>query len=269
MNLRMVSAEWLKLRRRRGLFWWSLVLVVGIVSVVYAILEILHLNNPVHYGPPGGVGGLQGSIIGLSLAGSVAAILVGTASGTADVSTGVFRDLVATGRSRWSLFFARVPGALLFYLPIITLGYIVIAACSVGLAGSPPHPMSPAEAAGFVRPDAGLILRGYAWILLVTSFDLILALGLASLIGSRGTTIGVLLGWQFLAAPLIAQISLLGAARQALFSQAFDRLMPQALFADQGTPLLIHSIGVAAVVLLGWTALALGAGGWRTATRDA
>lgn len=257
MNLRMVNAEWLKVRRRRGLFWWSLVLSVGIVTVVYAILEILHLNNPAHYGPPGGIGGLQGSIIGLSLAGSVAAILVGTAAGTADVSTGVFRDLVATGRSRWSLFFARVPGALLFYLPIITLGYVVIAACSLGLAGS------------LRTPDAGLILRGYGWVLLVTCFDLILALGLASLIGSRGTTIGVLLGWQFLAAPLLAQITLLGSARQVLYAGAFDRLMPQALFSDQGTPLLIHSVAVAAVVLLGWTAFALGAGGWRTATRDA
>jgi len=257
MNGRMVSAELLKLRKRRGLLWWSLVLSVGIVSVVFAILEILHLNNPAHYGPPGGVGGLQGSIIGLSLAGSVAAILVGTAAGTADVSSGVFRDLVATGRSRGALFFARLPGALLFYVPIITLGYIVIAACSVGLAGSLP------------TPDAGLILRGYGWILLVTCFDLTLALGLASLIGSRGTTIGVLLGWQFLAAPLLAQASLLGAARQVLYSGAFDRLLPHALFTDQGTPLLVHSVAMAAVVLVGWIALALGAGAWRTATRAA
>jgi hypothetical protein len=257
MTLRMVNAEWLKLRRRRGLFWWSLVLAVGIVSVVYTILEILHLNNPAHYDPPGGIGGLQGSIIGLSLGGSVAAILIGTAAGTADVSTGVFRDLVATGRSRWALFAARVPGALLFFLPIITLGYVVIAACSVGLAGS------------LRTPDAGLLLRGYGWILVVTCFDLILALGLASLIGSRGTTIGVLLGWQFLAAPLLAQVHLLGAARQALFSQAFDRLIPHALFTDQGAPLLIKSVGMAVMVLLAWTLFALGAGGWRTATRDA
>jgi len=257
MNGRMVTAELLKLRKRRGLVTWSLVLAVGIVTVVYAILEILHLHNPAHYGPPGGIGGLQGSIIGLSLGGSVAAILVGTAAGTADVSSGVFRDLVATGRSRWALFFARVPGALLLFVPMITLGYAVIAACSVFLAGHLPV------------PDAGLILRGYAWILLVTSFDLILALGLASLIGSRGTTIGVLLGWQFLAAPLLAQASVLGSARQALYSDAFDRLLPHALFSDQGAPMLIHSVAVAVIVVLCWTAAALGAGAWRTATRAA
>lgn len=264
MNLRLVSAEWLKLRKRRGLIWWSLVLCVGIVSVVFAILETLHLSNPARYGPPGGVGGLQGSMMGLSLAGSVAAILVGTAAGTADVSSGVFRDLVATGRSRWALFAARVPGALAFFLPIITLGYIVIAACSVGLAGS----QASRDAAQVVAPHAGLIARGYGWVLLSTCFDLVLALGLASFIGSRATTIGVLLGWQFLAAPLLAQVTLLGAARQALFPAALDRLAPS-LITDQGAPVLIHSVAIAVLVLVGWTAFALGAGGWRTATRDA
>jgi len=140
---------------------------------------------------------------------------------------------------------------------MITLGYVVIAASSVGFAGS------------LASPDAGLILRGYAWILLVTSFDLILALGLASLIGSRGTTIGVLLGWQFLAAPLLARASVLGSARKALYSGAFDRLLPHGLFSDQGVPLLIHSVAAAVVVVLCWTLAALGAGAWRTATRDA
>ena len=58
---------------------------------------------------------------------------------------------------------------------------------------------------------------------------------------------------------MIAQISLLGASRQALFQPALDRLLPHALFTDQGG-VVIHSIGVAVVVLLAWTAAALGAG---------
>src|SRR5438309_8373579 len=264
MNLRLMSAEWLKLRRRRGLFWWSLVLSVGIVTVVFSIIEVLHLSDPAHHGPAGGLDGYQGSIIGLSLAGSVAAILVGTAAGTADVSSGVFRDLVATGRSRWALFAARVPGALAFYLPIITLGYIVISVCSVGLAGSAASP----DGARVMAPDAGLIARGYGWILLATGFDLLLALGLASLIGSRATTIGVLIGWQFLAAPLLAQVTLLGSARQALFPGALNRLAPIGV-ADQGAPVVVHSAAIALLVLLCWIAIALWAGAWRTVTRDA
>ena len=84
----------------------------------------------------------------------------------------------------------------------------------------------------------------------------------------KGTTIGVLIGWQFLAAPLLANASLLGAARQALFPGALNRLAPIGV-ADQGAPLIVHSVVVAVVVLVGWTAIALGMGAWRTATRPA
>lgn len=252
---RLVRAELLKLRKRRALFWWSLVLTVGVVTVVFGIIEVLHLVNPAHHGPAGGIDGLQGSIIGLTLAGGIAAILVGAAAGTADVSSGVFRDLVATGRSRWELFAARAPGALAFFLPMITLGYIVVAVCSVTLAGSNRV------------PGASVIVRGYGWVVLSTGFDVLLALGFSSLIGSRGTTIGVLIGWQHIASPLLAQLSLIGRFRQAMFTAALDRLNPLRT-GDQG-PLVVHSAAVAAIVLILWLAVFLASGGRRTATRDA
>ena len=252
---RLVRAELLKLRKRRALFWWSLVLTVGVVTVVFGIIEVLHLVNPAHHGPAGGIDGLQGSIIGLTLAGGIAAILVGAAAGTADVSSGVFRDLVATGRSRWELFAARAPGALAFFLPMITLGYIVVAVCSVTLAGSNRV------------PGASVIARGYGWVVLSTGFDVLLALGFSSLIGSRGTTIGVLIGWQHIASPLLAQLSLIGRFRQAMFTAALDRLNPLRT-GDQG-PLVVHSAAVAAIVLILWLAVFLASGGRRTATRDA
>ena len=47
----------------------------------------------------------------LTLLASVAGAIVGATAGGADIETGVFRDLVATGRSRTALFFARVPAA--------------------------------------------------------------------------------------------------------------------------------------------------------------
>jgi hypothetical protein len=252
---RLVRAEFLKLRKRRALFWWSLVLTVGVVTVVFGIIEILHLANPAHHGPAGGVNGLQGAMIGLSVAGGIAAILIGAATGTADVSSGVFRDLVATGRSRWELFAARAPGALAFFLPMVTLGYLVVAVCSVTLAGS------------LAVPGASVIVRGYGWVVLSTGFDLLLALGFSSLIGSRGTAIGVLLGWQHIASPLLAQVSLIGRFRQAMFTAALVRLNPLRP-GDQG-PLVVHSAVVAAVVLTGWLVVFLAAGGRRTATRDA
>ncbi len=255
MTLRLVRAEFVKLRRRGSLMWWSLVLTVGVVSIVFAIIEILHLTNPGRYGPAGGVDALRGGIIGLTSAGAIAAILVGATAGTQDVSAGVFRDLVATGRSRWQLFGARVPGALAVFVPMITLGYVVIAACAVGLAGSLP------------TPDAWLIVRGYAWVVLFTGFDVILAIGFASLVGSRAVTNGVLIGWQFIAAPLLTQVTILGWARQALYPSALARLNPAPAL-DEGTS-VVHSVGVASLVVVAWLAAFLLAGGWRTATRDA
>lgn len=255
MNVRLVAAEWLKLRKRRGLFWWSLALTIGVVTVVFGILQVLHVANPSHNDPAGGVSGFQGALMGLTAAGAIAAIMMGAVAGTADVSSGVFRDLVATGRSRWQLFAARVPGALALFLPMITLGFIVVAGCSVAFAGSMPI------------PGPSLIARGYGWVVLYTGFDLVVAIGFSSLIGSRGTTIGVLLGWQFIASPLLAQVSFLGQARQALFTAALDRLNP--VLATDGGQTVVRSAAMAGVVLASWLCVTLAAGGWRTATRDA
>ena len=66
MNLRLIWAELLKLRKRRGLFWWSLALSVGLITVVFAIVEILHLADPTHHGPAGGRDSLMGASIALT-----------------------------------------------------------------------------------------------------------------------------------------------------------------------------------------------------------
>jgi hypothetical protein len=257
MNWRMFKAEWLKLRRRRGLFWWSLGLSVGVVVVIFGVMEGLHLAGPERHAPVGGLSGLTGGLAALWAAGTVAAIIVGAFAGTADVSAGVFRDLVATGRSRWELFAARVPGALMFFLPIVTLGYLVVAGCSVVLRGS-------MEAAG-----ASLMIRSYGWVLLATGFDLVIALGFASLTNSRATTIGVLIAWQFIAAPLLLHVSWLGSARQLIFTSALARLNPAPALEGPGSMTVTSSAAVAAVVLAAWVAVTLVAGGWRTVTRDA
>ena len=46
----------------------------------------------------------------------VAGIMVGSSLGTSDESSGVFRELVATGRPRLDLFAARVPAGLALVL---------------------------------------------------------------------------------------------------------------------------------------------------------
>jgi ABC-type transport system involved in multi-copper enzyme maturation permease subunit len=256
--MRLIYAEWLKLYRRRGLLWGSLFSIAGLLIIAFAILEGLHLSNPDRYGPVGGTNPFGSWLMGLSLLGAVVAIIMGAIAGTADVSSGVFRDLVATGCPRWRLFTARVPGSLALLIPIITLGYVIITVISMFFAG--PRP----------APDVPLLLQGYGWILLFTGFDLIISLGLASLIGSRAATIAILLGWQFIASPLLEQVSELGTWRQALFTGALDSLNHTSSHASLSSVRGVsYSVAGATIVLVIWVVVMLGAGWWRTATRDA
>src|SRR5439155_20137077 len=167
---------------------------------------------------------------------------------------GVFRELVATGRSRLSLFAARAPGALLLFVPMVVAAWAVAAVASVALAG--PLPV----------PSVGLLLHTLGWVVLATGVTLVIAVGLSSLIGSRAITIGVLMGWTFIAEPLLSGVTLLGRARDALLENALNQLAPLRP-GTQGA--IAMSVAVAFAVLAAWTAISLGAGAWRTATRDA
>ena len=57
----------------------------------------------------------------LALLASVAGAIIGATAGGADIESGVFRDLVATGRSRTALFFSRVPAAWVLALGMLAL----------------------------------------------------------------------------------------------------------------------------------------------------
>lgn len=84
--MRLVSAEILKLRRRRGLMIWSLILTVGCVLVAEIVLVVLHAVNAAHHGPAGGAENFKGVILLLTGLGSVAAVIIGATAGTQDVA---------------------------------------------------------------------------------------------------------------------------------------------------------------------------------------
>ena len=67
--------------------------------------------------------------------GPLAAILIGVEAGAGDASAGVFRDLVATGRSRLALFASRVPAALALCWLVVLIGYALV---SPARSRSPP-----------------------------------------------------------------------------------------------------------------------------------
>ena len=62
--------------------------------------------------------------------------------------------------------------------------------------------------------------------LMVTCIAVVASMGIASLIGSRGISIGVLLGWQLAVTPLVLNISVLGVTRELLLTAATDRVRP-------------------------------------------
>jgi hypothetical protein len=115
----LARAEYLELHHRRGLLAGSLALTVGPVLAALVVLTILHAGNPARHGPAGGVENLAAMLDVLTVLAGVTAILIGATAGAADVGSGVFRDLVATGRSRTALFAARIPGGLMMMLPLV------------------------------------------------------------------------------------------------------------------------------------------------------
>jgi hypothetical protein len=256
--LPLVRADLLKLRKNRGLVAVAAAMTIGGMVVAYGILAILHAVNPAHHGPAGGVEHLGNGIGLLALLGSAAAIVAGARAGSGDLTSGVFRELVVTGRSRLALFAARIPGGLAFLVPLVAVAVAIAAAATVGFAGPLP------------APGAGLIVKAAVWVTVDIAFYFALALGLASVIGSRAQTVGILLAWRLAVSPLLLSIGALGAGRDALPQAAFERLAPHALneFIRQG-PVVSMSIVPALVTVVLWTAAALGIGAWRTATRDA
>lgn len=252
---RLVRAEFLKVRRRRGLLATTLALTILPMLVAYAILAIVHSADPAKHGPAGGAHNFADSLNFLGALTIVAAILVGATAGTGDIGAGVFRELVATGRSRFVLFAARVPAGLGFLLLPVGIAFAVSATAATLLAG----PLG--------APSTSLLLHSAGWLALLAALGFVIALGLSSLIATRGTSIGILLGWLLIAMPLLMQADLLGASREALIGSATERLEPAAVLGG-GTHVPM-SIPAAVVVVAAWTIVPLALGAWRTATRDA
>ena len=252
---RLVSAEFLKLRKRRGLVISGLALTALPMVVAYTILLIVHAANPAKHGPAGGLSNFSDSIDLLMTLSVIAAILIGSTLGAGDLSSGVFRELVVTGRSRVALFAARLPAGLALLWAFVGIGFGVTATASNVFSGS------------LHAPGRTLLLETGAWLALLSALSLALALAVSSVVGSRGTTIGILFAWQIVVTPILLQIKTLGSLREGLLGAATDRLEPSALI--KGPTEVTMSIAAAAVVIVAWTVLPLALGAWRTATRDA
>jgi ABC-type transport system involved in multi-copper enzyme maturation permease subunit len=254
--LQMFGADLLKLRKKRGTLIWALVLALAPVVVFFAVKGAQHSSNALQYEPAGGIQGYRDGLRAVAIFfGPLAAILIGAEAGAGDVSAGVFRDLVVTGRSRGALFASRIPAALAMCWSVMLGAFALLLIGTYALASGRP------------TPGAALVLNGLGFMLLSTGVICVVAVGFASLTGSKAASITALIGWQLVASPLIAQIGSLGSARQGLLNQAIAHFSPVSLGDRGGNVTLSH--GTAIVVLVIWLGLFVALGAWRTRRMDA
>ncbi len=162
-----------------------------------------------------------------------------------------------TGRSRLAVFASRVPAALMLCWSVMIVGYALILAGTFAFASNLP------------TPDRALILNGLGFTLLATGVVCVVAVGFASLTTSKPASITVLIGWQLVASPLIANISSLGSERRGVLSQAIVHFSPVHTGGGGRGATVTMSQSTALAVMAAWVVVFLALGAWRTRTMDA
>jgi hypothetical protein len=185
--------------------------------------------------------------------GMLAAVLIGAEVATADLSSGVFRDLVATGRSRLALFGVRLPAAAIVTLCLSAVSYALVLLATFVFAG------------GTATPSIGVILQSTGWIALANLAVVALTVGFGSVSGSRALTLTAVIGWQAIVTNLVINAKSLGSVRDALLTPALDQLIP----VKSGSVDVVMAAGVAVVVICAWVLIPQALGAWRTQARDA
>jgi hypothetical protein len=128
----MITTRFMELRRRRGLIIALVAVNVGIPVIFLGVRLITHAVDPKSYGPAGGYSIFTILVLGfMYVFGFIVAAVVGCTAGSTDLTEGMFRHLVITGRSRLALYFARIPAGLAIVISIVALGYTIVCAVCV------------------------------------------------------------------------------------------------------------------------------------------
>jgi hypothetical protein len=135
-NAPIIAARILELRKRRGLMITLTLVTVGIPTVFLVIRLILHALAPKTYGPAGGYDIYSALVSGvLYVFGFIVAAMLGATAGSADLTDGMFRHQVVTGRSRLALYLARIPAGLAIIVPLVAVGFTIV--CTVCVFAAP------------------------------------------------------------------------------------------------------------------------------------
>jgi hypothetical protein len=270
--LPLIGAKVLDLRKRNILMAVTVLFTVGLPVIFYGIRAAYHLSEPAHYGPAGIPSAFATAGTLMAEFGFIAAVMLGATAGTDDLTDGMFRHLVITGRSRLALYLARIPAGLAILLSLAAAGFTV--ACLVTAFLHSPLP------AGAVVPSASAMAGAGLWLELDLIIGFTVGLGLGALMGQRTVPVILLIVLQIIITPALADHALphLVNGERLIVGVAMDQLQPAALaggttVGPEGGPRELHlppmpTWALAAVIagwILGWLAI----GAWKTATRDA
>jgi hypothetical protein len=136
----LIATKNLEIRRRRGLVITVAVLIVAPTAVLYGLRLLFHAADPHSYGLAGSPALFSQTSNLIAEFGFIAAAALGAAAGTTDLSDGMFRHLVITGRSRLALYLARIPAGLAIVIPLVAVAFAMN--CLVTSYESPPPPAS-------------------------------------------------------------------------------------------------------------------------------
>jgi hypothetical protein len=268
----LISAKLLELRKRRTLMVVTVAFTVGLPVIFYGIRLLYHLGNPARYAPAGALNAF--ATVGILMAefGFIAAAALGATAGTADLTDGMFRHLVITGRSRLALYLARIPAGLSILLSLAAVGFAVACLVTAFLG-------SPQAAAGTVNLSPGAMIGAGLWLELDLVIGFTVGLGLGSLMGQRTVPVVLLTVLEIIITPALASHALpyFLDGERLVVGVAMDQLKPAALAAGQqvgpggGVGLQIPPMPTWAMItviagwIIGWSVI----GAWRMVTCDA
>src|ERR1019366_1091896 len=132
----MITTRIMELRKRRGLMAALIVVNIGIPAVFLLVRLIAHVVAPKSYGPAGGYDIFTSLVAGVMYVfGFIVAATLGCTAGSVDLTEGMFRHLVVTGRSRLALYLARIPAGLAIIVPLVAVGFAFV--CTVCVLAAP------------------------------------------------------------------------------------------------------------------------------------
>jgi hypothetical protein len=134
----LIATKHLELRKRRGLMVVTVLLTVGLPVLVLGLRLLFHAVDPKSFGPAGSPSVFQILCQPMAEFGFIIAATLGVTAGTTDLTDGMFRHLVITGRSRLALYLARIPAGLSIVLPLAAVAFTIV--CLVTSYAGTPQP---------------------------------------------------------------------------------------------------------------------------------